>query len=109
MSAILSNKPTRYRLRPEALDDLDDIWRYTAETWSLAQADRYIDQLVTTFEALVNLPGVAREYVEFTPPIRIQVHQSHLIVYRVDNSMIDIIRVLGGRQNWKRILSALDR
>lgn len=105
----MSNKPTHYRLRPEALDDLDDIWRYTAQTWSLAQADRYIDQLAAVFEALVALPAMAREYTEFTPPVRIQVHQSHLIVYRVDDAMIDIIRVLGSQQNWLRILSALDR
>lgn len=32
-----------YRLTPKAEADLEDIWFYTAESWSPAQADRYID------------------------------------------------------------------
>ncbi len=33
-------EPDAYRLTPRALADLDDIWRHSAETWSVAQADR---------------------------------------------------------------------
>jgi hypothetical protein len=29
-----------YRLRPRAISDLDEIWDYTASTWSEAQAER---------------------------------------------------------------------
>lgn len=34
---------TAYRLTPAAQNDLEDIWLYTAQQWSMAQAGRYMD------------------------------------------------------------------
>ena len=97
-----------YRLTPSALQDLDDIWRYSAETWSIEQADEYIDQLVMVFETITSQPTIARERNEFTPPVRIQVHESHLIVYSFLAEQITIFRILGARQDWILILKAAD-
>ncbi len=104
----MSSGEARYRLAPQALADLDDIWRYTAETWSIAQADRYIDGLVEIFEAIAVTPTLAHERTEFSPPVRIHVHQSHLIVYRIADGHVAILRLLGGRQDWLSILHATD-
>lgn len=103
-----SAKPDHYRLAPKALDDLDEIWRYTAENWSLAQADDYIDALTHAFEAILAMPTMARERTEFKPPVRIHLHQSHLIIYSVGKDHITVLRLLGGRQNWQAILKAID-
>jgi len=103
-----SNRLTHYRLSPKALIDLDDIWRYTAETWSLDQADRYIDALVSTFETIVSMPTLAPERAEFTPPVRIHVHEEQVIVYTINRDHIVISRLLGGRQDWRSILKILD-
>lgn len=97
-----------YRLAPRALDDLDDIWRYTAETWSVAQADHYTDDLARIFETLAALPTLARERTEFDPPVRIHTHESHLIIYVLADDRVVIVRVLGGRQDWVSILKAAD-
>jgi len=35
-------------LRPKAIDDLSDIWNYSAETWGTAQAERYLRGLETS-------------------------------------------------------------
>jgi len=104
-----SNKPTHYSLSPRALDDLDDVWRYTAENWTLDQADSYIDGLVRMFDAIVAMPEIARERPEFSPPVHIHSHQSHLIVYLVKRDQVVILRVLGGRQNWQEILRATEQ
>lgn len=32
-------------LRQEAIDDLNDIWRYTFEKWSENQADKYYTRI----------------------------------------------------------------
>ena len=98
----------RYRLTPRALEDLDEIWRYSAETWSIAQADRYIDELVRAFEALAAFLSLARERHEFTPPVRIHVHLDQLIVYAVSHDHLEILRLLGGRQDWVAILRAAE-
>lgn len=98
-----------YRLTPRALDDLEEIWRYTAETWSVGQADRFTDDLARVFETLAALPSLARERPEFDPPVRIHTHERHLIVYVVaEDDQVDIVRLLGGRQDWMAILNAVD-
>lgn len=97
-----------YRLAPRALADLDDIWRYSAETWSISQADRYLDDLVRMFDAIAAMPTLARERSEFTPPVRIHVHESHLIVYTIAEDHVSILRLLGGQQDWVSILKAAD-
>lgn len=97
-----------YRLVPRALADLDDIWRYSAETWSIDQADRYIDSLVRVFETIVAMPALAHERRELTPPVRIHVHESHLIVCVIANDHIAILRLLGCRQDWLVILKAAE-
>ena len=97
-----------YRLAPRALDDLDDIWRFSAETWSIEQADRYIDELGRVFEMIAAMPTLARERSEFTPPVRIHVHESHLIIYTIAAGYIAILRLLGGRQDWVSVLKAAD-
>jgi toxin ParE1/3/4 len=104
----LSDKAKCYELTPKAIADLDDIWRYSAETWSLEQADRHIDAFVTAFEMLVEMPGLARERTEFAPPVRIHIHGPHLIIYIWDQELVSVIRVLGGKQNWRGILDALE-
>ncbi len=97
-----------YRLTPRALADLDEIWRYSAETWSIAQADCYIDALARMFETIAAMPTLARERREFTPPVRIHVHESHLIIYTVADDHVVILRLLGGRQDWASILKAAE-
>jgi toxin ParE1/3/4 len=108
-SAMSSDKQGQYRLAPRALADLDDIWRYSAETWSIDQADRYIDDLTRIFETIAAMPTLARERLEFKPPVRIHVHERHLIVYTVTENQVTILRLLGGRQDWISILKAADQ
>ena len=104
----MSASASRYELTPQALSDLDDIWRYTAETWSVDQADTYIDGLAKVFELLVSMPEMGPERHEFTPPVRIHAHGQHLVIYIVRGAVVLIVRVLGGGQNWRAVLEDLD-
>ena len=101
-------KARSYGLTPRALADLEDIWRYSATTWSLAQAESYIDDLSAAFSQLAATPAMARERPEFSPPVRIHVCREHLIVYRVEDERILIIRILGGMSDWQAVLRRLD-
>ena len=97
-----------FRLTPKAETDLEDIWLYSAETWSPSQADRYLDALLAAIDTLVAMPAMARERPEFDPPVRIHPAAEHLIVYHVEHEWLVIIRVLGSRQNWRAILGVID-
>ena len=95
-------------LTPRAEADLEDIWHYGAAEWSPEQADRYIDGLVAVFDLLRSMPRIARERTEFTPPVRIHPTGSHLVIYRIAAPHLEILRVVGGRQNWQNLLEALE-
>ncbi len=97
-----------YRLTPGALADLDDLWLYSAQTWTVAQADRYIDDLTQIFATIAAMPELAREYAEFTPPVRIHAHHNTLIVHTIAVDHIIVLRLLGGKQDWMAILKAAD-
>ena len=84
----------RVRLLPKAATDLADIWRHTVEKWGVQQAITYTEAINTAFEQLSETPFIYRERPEFSPPVRIAPHASHLIVYLVDNDGTIVVRVL---------------
>lgn len=83
-----------YRLSPSAQKDLEKIWRYTCQEWGIEQAHKYVDELAGTFQLLAGSPKICHERPEFHPPVRIHIHQHHLIVYLIESDGILIVRVL---------------
>jgi len=100
---------SHYRLTPAAQKDLEGIWLYSAQTWSAEQANRYADILEEAFGRLLAMPEIARERAEFDPPVRILPSARHLIVYRIENDHLVVLRVLGGKQDWQTVLGVIDR
>lgn len=98
----------RFLLTPQAERDLEDIWLYTAENWSLRQADAYIDGIEELFILIAGMPDIARESSDFDPPVRFFPHGRHVIIYRVQGDGVLIVRILGGKQDWRRILLSLE-
>ena len=94
------------RLSPKAEADLEDIWRFGAAEWSPVSADQYLDGLIAVFDLLLSMPMIARERTEFSPAIRIHPTGQHLVIYRIQDDHLHIVRVLGGRQDWQRLLKA---
>ena len=87
------DKLRRYRLSPLAQSDLEDIWDYTGETWSVDQAARYHDGLIEAVEDLAAARKTGREagirlgYCKFSIG-------RHVIFYREHADFIDVIRIL---------------
>lgn len=48
----MSKARYRHAISHAAEADLDDIWLYTSQQWSVEQADTYYKQLIGTIEAL---------------------------------------------------------
>jgi len=95
-------------LTPKAQSDLEDIWLYTRETWGAVQADKYLDTLAGVFDALCDMPELGREYTEFNPVVRIHPSGRHLIIYLVEPDHLNVVRILGSRQNWRALLDAIE-
>ena len=92
------------RLTPAALSDLEDIWRFTFETWGLSQAENYVAELNARFEWLSGSPGTGRQFREGNDSPRIYAHRSHIIAYRHGSDGVEIIRVLHSRRDWERLV-----
>ena len=97
----MPSKP--YRLSPLAEVDLEAIWRYTVEHWSVEQADTYVLDLVATFEALA--AGTKRgRSTDVRPGYKKYLCGSHVIYFLDDSEQLDVIRVLHQRQDANRNL-----
>jgi toxin ParE1/3/4 len=90
-----------YRISKEAANDLIEIWQYSAEHWSVAQADRYYNLLLNEIEYLAKNPdsGIDAGHV-MEGYCRSKV-KSHFIFFRIHskNSSIEIIRILHQRMD----------
>lgn len=91
------------RLTPLAEADLEDIWRYTFEHWSLEQANRYHRDLVATMEALARGDKTGRVCTVREGYWQYGVG-SHIVFYRETETTLDVSRVLHQRMDVGRHL-----
>jgi plasmid stabilization system protein ParE len=56
-----------FRFSKRALDDLDSIAAYTIETWGEVQAERYVDQLESAVQRLVEIATLGRRCGHIRP------------------------------------------
>jgi toxin ParE1/3/4 len=78
--------------------DLESIWLFTLEHWSLEQADFYYQDLVSTFEGLAS--GLKKgRFVDVAPNFKKYLHQSHVIYFVEHDAYLDIIRILHQRED----------
>lgn len=87
-----------YALSPLAEIDLEEIWFYTFQNWSLAQADSYHRDLVAAFEGLASGTKRGRD-VDVRPNYLKCPVGSHMIYFRNSDDQITVIRVLHQRQD----------
>lgn len=84
-----------YRISLLAQNDLRNIWDYTAKVWSTSQAEKYIDGLVASFNAIADgrTKGKSSNYIR--QDYKRVVYGQHIIFFRHgSDSMTEIIRIL---------------
>ncbi len=88
-----------YKVSIKASEDIENIWLYTLDNWSLEQADRYINLIFDEIEYLGNHPGSGKDYNFIRKNYRCSKVKSHLIFYRhIDKQNdIEVIRILHQR------------
>ena len=90
-----------YKISVKASEDIENIWLYTFENWSLEQADRYINLLLDEIEYLADNPNLGKDFNHIRKKYRCSKVKSHLIFYRLidKQSDIEVIRVLHQRMD----------
>lgn len=84
-----------YRISEKAVEDLDNIWIYTFNNWSVEQANRYYNLIINEIEfiAVHFMSGKSMDHIK--PGYRASKVKSHLIFYRMtENNKVEVIRVL---------------
>jgi toxin ParE1/3/4 len=87
-------KKLRLEIREEAFLDLENIWNYTLETWSLKQADKYYNDIIDAIEFLCIEPKSGKSAEHLRKGYRIFKVNSHLIFYTTTDFELDVIRIL---------------
>ena len=86
----------KYEISEKAFEDIENIWFYTAKTWSVEQADRYYNVIFDEIDYLAEYPFSGRDYGHIRNDYRCSIVKSHLIFYRLkkNEELVEIIRIL---------------
>ena len=94
-----------YVISKKAVIDLEDIWIYTVEKWSIAQADRYYNLIFDEIDHICQDPTSGKNMDHVRKGYRASKVKSHLIFYRTIGATIEIIRILHERMDLDSRLS----
>jgi toxin ParE1/3/4 len=78
------------------------IWDYTTEHWDKTQAERYVRQLQAAIELVASNPSRGRSCEEIRPGYRKFPAGSHMLFYRMNESDVEIVRILHARMDVDR-------
>jgi len=90
---------------PQADFDLDSIWYYVAsESGSVEIADRLLDSITERFFLLAKYPNLGRRRDnDLRPGLRSFSVGEYVIIYRLRNEDVLILRVLRGSRNFEAL------
>ncbi len=85
-----------YKISKQAEIDLEKIWLYTFEEWSIDQADYYFDLIMDEIEYISKNPKTGKDYNEIRKGYFRSRVKSHFIFYKINlkEENIEIIRIL---------------
>lgn len=85
----------KYKISKEALNDLERIWLYTIENWSVEQADRYFSLIFNEIEFLAKRPDSGKDFSHIRKGYFRSKVKSHFIFYKINKKeILEIIRIL---------------
>lgn len=79
----------------KASEDLENIWQYTLNNWSISQAEKYTNQLMDACQLIVLNPTVGKKYTQINNSLLGYKINKHILFYFVEaNKKISLIRIL---------------
>lgn len=87
-------------LRERANADLIEIWHYTALTWDVPQADRYVGAIHSALGRIASGVDKARDAENIRPDLKRMRCGSHFAFLLCQEDSIQVVRVLHERMNF---------
>lgn len=92
----------KLELTPAALADLRSILAYTLERWGVTQEAAYLDRMWEKFETLIADSTPYRFRPDLFPGCQIAAEGKHVILFRVNKTTLQVVRVLHSAMDFKR-------
>lgn len=93
-------------LRQKAIDDLNNIWKYTIEKWSEKQADKYYATIKFACKEIGENPDLGKEYFGINRNLLGLKSGKHIVFYHlISENEIEVIRILHERMDLKNRLT----
>ena len=83
-----------YVISKKAVADLEEIWLYTVEKWSVEQADRYYNLIFDEMNYICKNANAGKSMEHVRKRYRASKVKSHIIFYKISNNTVEIIRIL---------------
>ena len=94
----------KFRLRPKAEEDLENIYEYSYQKFGSARADKYIRDLDDAFNKLADEPSLGSDYSHVRPDLVAYRVASHVFFFKPSVDGITILRVLHKSMDYGRHL-----
>lgn len=95
----MSSPEYRVKLSPKAEQDIENILRYTGETWGENQITVYRDKIIDALEMIRSNPTIGHQSRALPETHRIYHFGSHVMVYRIKETEIGVVRMLHQRMD----------
>ena len=91
-----------YSISEKALEDLNSIWIYTAENWSVEQADRYYNLIMDEIEFISDNYETIKDFGNVRKNYRYSKVKSHLVFCKKGaNEKMEVVRILHEKMDIK--------
>ncbi len=84
----------RLDIKAAARAELAQIYEFSVAEFGWQVAEAYMIGLRQAFDRLLEFPFLGPVYPDVTPEVRVFLHRSHRIFYRIEGDLVLIVRVL---------------
>ncbi len=92
----------KVRLSHQALNQLEDIARYTQQRYGVDQRKKYLERIYQRIDQLTDNPALGNERPDVKPGHRSLTAANHVIFYRAQDTKIEITAILHGQMDLKK-------
>jgi toxin ParE1/3/4 len=89
----------RYEITTPANQDLESILRQIADTSGFDRADQFLSRFTQKLRKIASFPNLGKPRAEWGENYRSLFQDDYLIVYRVTDEVVEILRVVSGRRD----------
>ncbi len=98
----MTNQLEGYRLSRLADNDLIDIITYTKQKFGSNQTKKYLLEINSVVESLINNPYLGKRRLDILPDIYTFPVGAHLIFYKLDDKQLLIVRILHESRDYQK-------